>query len=241
MRLLLEGLGGRAVVVAGLLEVRDGLERGPALRIELGEHALVTADGGVDVLDALGEHLGFAQGDLDLARNVGRRRFEPTEQDRALGELLALGGVGDEQLDGLGVLDVLEHLLPDSAGGVLVEQVARVDGASLLARGDADAPVVRGVGALRENGDELGPALGGAVLLHEPVRVLLVGRVEIHRSLEVCERAGIVSRVGEVIGATRQMVGLRLRIGGQLGALARHLAGVVPAFGLEERLLGGVP
>src|SRR6185437_5348057 len=63
LQLALEGVRGLAERVPVLLQIRDRLERGPAGRVEVGENELVARDGGVDVADAVGEELRFAEGD----------------------------------------------------------------------------------------------------------------------------------------------------------------------------------
>ena len=116
LELALERVGRLGEAAACLLEIGDGLQRRTARRIEVGEDQLVAGDRGVDVADALGEELGFAERDARLLGLVDGVVTEPTEKRRGLGVVLALDGVVDEPLEGLLVVAVLEELEPVSGG-----------------------------------------------------------------------------------------------------------------------------
>ncbi len=124
---------------------------------------------------------------------------------------------------------------------VLVEELLRVEGGGLLSRRNADGLVASAVRSLRQHLHELVPPLRRAMLFDELLRIPLVRRVEVHRPLEVCERPRVVPCATEVVGAAGQMPRLLLRVVDEFGALAGGAPRRVPALGLDEALLGGVP
>ena len=168
LELALERVGGGREVLARFLQIGDGLERGAAGRIELGEDLLVARDGGVDVADPLGEELGLAQRDARLVRLVDRDVPEPPEERRRLGVVLALDGVVDELLERLAVVAVLEDLEPLLAGRLPCRRASsrRACAACVRSATRFDA-IGQPVAALGEELDEVVPALVLRVAIDE--------------------------------------------------------------------------